>query len=81
MALRVIMHVVGETPFEAELAHEPDPGSPFVLVTNPITRERRQTEWASKGTQSYYFSWARISFIEVIGDTEQETILPPYPPR
>jgi len=82
MAIRVMMHVLGEEPFEAELPFEPDPTSAFVLLKNPLTPDhQRQAKWVTHGTKSYYFSWARISFIEVIGDTDQEEIMEPYPKR
>ncbi|HUY76929.1 MAG TPA: hypothetical protein VMV29_09170 [Ktedonobacterales bacterium] len=81
MSIHVIMHVVNETPFEADMEKAPDPAAPFVTVTNPLTRERRPTEWATKGAQIYFFSWARISFIEVLSDSSQDPIVTPYPPR
>jgi len=81
MSIRVIMHVVGEEPFEADMEKAPDPTAPFVTVTNPLTRERRPTNWAAKGAQLYFFSWARVSFIEVLSDSDQAPIVTPYPPR
>ena len=81
MSIHVIMHVTGETPFMAEMEKPPDPTAPFVMVTSPMLREKRPTEWATQGAHLFFFSWSHIKLIEVVSDNSHEPIETHYPRR
>ncbi|GEM_PF-6018789 len=73
---RVVMHVDGEEPFLAELVESPDPSLPFVQIFNPTKPGGGTTEWVTRGTISYLFSWSHIKYIELAPSDGAEDVYP-----
>jgi hypothetical protein len=65
MAILVIVHVVNEEPFVADLEELPAADATCVIFKNPRTREQKRVQWLSGAVQSVIFSMSRITFIEV----------------
>ena len=65
MAIRVIVHVIDEEPFVADVEELPAPSATCVYFKNPSTRDQKQVRWTMGAVQSVMFSMARINFIEV----------------
>jgi hypothetical protein len=65
MAIRVIVHVIDEEPFVADVEELPAPSATCVYFKNPSTRDQKQVRWTMGAVQSVMFSMSRINFIEV----------------
>jgi hypothetical protein len=65
MAITVIVHVMGEDPFLAEMEELPDPSHQSVVLTNPRRRDNKPLYYLERETISVVFPLHRINFIEV----------------
>jgi hypothetical protein len=65
MAIRVIVHVLDDEPFVADIEELPAPSATCVHLKNPTTRDQKQVKWTVGAVQTVIFSMARITFIEV----------------
>jgi hypothetical protein len=65
MTIRVIVHVIDEEPFVADVDELPAPSATCVYFKNPSTRDQKQVSWTMGAVQSVMFSMSRINFIEV----------------
>ncbi|HUS17196.1 MAG TPA: hypothetical protein VM536_19545 [Chloroflexia bacterium] len=76
MAKRVIMHLVGEDPIEAEVEHLPKAGENYIEITNPRRRDGRPLNYVTGGARSFIFPWTRITFIEVmVSEAEHREVI------
>ena len=66
----VVVHVVGEDPFVAEIESLPTPIDTSVTFVNPRRRDNKSLHYIEDQTISVIFPWHRISFIEVRPDEE-----------
>jgi hypothetical protein len=66
----VVVHVVGEEPFLAEIEELPAPSDQSVTFVNPRARNNKPLHYVEDQTISVIFPWHRISFIEVRPDEE-----------
>lgn len=77
MAVQVIVHVVNEEAFIAEMEEMPVQGASYIVIANPRSRENRTLQWAASGAVRYLFPLARISFIEIMmSESDREGIEP-----
>lgn len=82
MAIQVVVHVVNEEPFVAEMEDMPPQGASYIVVANPRSRENKHLQWAQPGAMRFIFPLVRISFIEVMmSDQDREGIEPFYRDR
>ncbi|HEX8981481.1 MAG TPA: hypothetical protein VF792_01820 [Ktedonobacterales bacterium] len=82
MAMQVIVHVINEEAFVAEMEELPAAGLNYVVLTNPRTRENKHLQWAQSGAVRYLFPMTRIAFIEVMmSEQDREGIEPFYRER
>ncbi len=68
MAVRVVVHVVNEEPFLADMEELPTDNATHLQLKNPKTREGKAVTWLARGVVSLLYPWSRISFIEVLAD-------------
>jgi hypothetical protein len=66
MAVTVIVHVMGEDPFLAELEELPDRSDQSVILTNPRRRDNKPLYYLERETMSVIYPLHRINFIEVM---------------
>lgn len=66
----VIVHLVGQDPFVAEMEELPKPTDQSATFTNPRRRDNKPLHYIEDQTVSVIFPWHRISFIEVRPDEE-----------
>ncbi len=71
MPIPVIMHIMGEDPFVAEMDTMPDPTSSFVSFSNPRKRDGKPVTYISQGAKVIMFPWNRINFVEVMTSMEE----------
>ncbi len=70
MPIRVIVHIHNEDPFLAEVEDLPDPHDNFVRIRNPRKRDGKALSFITNGATSFLYPWSRISFIEVMDETQ-----------
>jgi len=66
----VVVHVMGQDPFVAEIEHLPEPTDQAVTFVNPRLRDNKPLHYLEDQTISVIFPWHRISFIEVRPDED-----------
>lgn len=82
MAMQVIVHVLNEEAFVAEMEDMPAANASYIIIANPRTRENKHLQWAINGAVRFIFPMARISFIEVMmSEQDREGIEPFYRDR
>ena len=69
----VVVHVVGEDPFVAEIEELPSPTDQSVTFVNPRRRDNKPVHYIEDQTVSVIYPWHRISFIEVRPDEESRS--------
>jgi hypothetical protein len=65
MPTTVIVHVMGEDPFLAELEDLPEPTHQSVTLMNPRRRDNKPLHYLERETISVIFPLHRINFIEI----------------
>ncbi len=63
MSVRVIVHVMNEDPFVADIEAMPSETATSIFLRNPRTREGRPVPWNSGPTKGFLFPMARISYL------------------
>jgi hypothetical protein len=67
----MIVHLMNDDPFVAEIEELPKPTDNAVVLRNPRMRDGKQLRYATSGMTSIIFPWHRISFLEVMGGEEE----------
>lgn len=82
MAMQVIVHILNEEAFVAEMEEMPAQNASYIVIANPRTRENKHLQWAINGAVRFMFPMSRISFIEVMmSEQDREGIEPFYRDR
>jgi hypothetical protein len=66
----VVVHLMGEDPFVAEIEELPKPTDQSATFINPRRRDNKPLHYVEDQTISVIFPWHRISFIEVRPDED-----------
>jgi hypothetical protein len=74
MATTVIVHVMGEDPFVAEVEELPQPSDQSVTLLNPRRRDNKPLHYLERDTISVIFPLHRINFIEITPSQETEEV-------
>jgi hypothetical protein len=69
----VVVHVMGEDPFMAEIEELPAPTDQTLTLVNPRRRDNKPVHFIEAGTISVIFPWHRINFIEILPDESAES--------
>lgn len=75
MAHTVILHIPNETSVLGEVDELPKPADSIIVVTNPRQKDGKDLHYIDHGTVKVIWPLVKISFIEVLGDTEEEKII------
>lgn len=67
MAIKVVIHIMGEDPVMGEMEKEPLPTDNFIHVTNLTRVDGKDVAYLSEGVVSIMFPWHRITFLEIMG--------------
>ncbi len=81
MAVQVVIHLLNDEPFTAEMEELPPPGATYLMLTNPRTREGKHVQWVTNGAFRFMFPLTRISFIEVMMSAQERDTEPFYRDR
>lgn len=68
----VVVHLMGEDPFVAEIEDLPAPTDQTVTLVNPRRRDNKPVHYIEDDTISVIFPWHRINFIEILPDESAE---------
>ena len=68
----VVVHLMGEDPFMAEIEDLPAPTDQTVTLVNPRRRDNKPVHYIEDDTISVIFPWHRINFIEILPDESAE---------
>ena len=72
MATTVIVHVMGEDPFVAEVEEMPKPSDQLLTLLNPRRRDNKPLHYLERETISMVLPMHRVNFIEVMPSQETE---------
>ena len=70
MPVTVLVHVMGEDPFLAEIDELPEPTDQAISFSNPRKRDGKSLHYVAPETISVIFPWHRINFVEVMPSEE-----------
>lgn len=68
MAIRVILHVLNEEAFVADLEDLPDPKDNCIIVRNPRKRDGKPLSMLAEGVETLIYPWTRITYIELLDE-------------
>lgn len=71
MAIRAILHIVGEESILCEIDELPKPSDTYLLVFNPRRKDGKPIPTIDPTASSVIFPWTRVSFVEVFEDRSQ----------
>ena len=71
MAKTVIVHVLNQDPFVAEMEDLPDPSASFIAFSNPRRRDNKPVTFIEKGAKIIMFPWNQLFFVEVMESAEE----------
>jgi hypothetical protein len=66
----VVVHLMGEDPFVAEMEELPSPTDLAITLSNPRKRDGKTLHYLEDQTMTIIYPWHRISFIEIRPDEE-----------
>ena len=72
MAITVIVHVMGQDAFVAEIEQLPEPTTAFLICTNARTREGKPVIYIDQDATRVLMPWHRISFVETMPSEEDQ---------
>ncbi|HNN12206.1 MAG TPA: hypothetical protein PKL78_01520 [Anaerolineales bacterium] len=75
MAYTVILHIPNEPSVLGEVEDLPKPIDNIITVTNPRQKDGKDLHYIDQGTVKVIWPITKISFIEVLGDSEEEKII------
>jgi len=75
MAYTVILHIPNEPSVLGEVEDLPKPTDNIVTVTNPRQKDGKDLHYIDQGTVKVIWPLVKISFIEILGDSEEEKII------
>jgi hypothetical protein len=64
--IEVIIHILNEEAFYAELDQMPNPADQFLVFSNPRRRDGRPVNFGAAGTITFIVPWHRITYVEFV---------------
>jgi hypothetical protein len=74
MATTVIVHVLGEDAFLAEVEQLPQPGDQLLTLQNPRRRDNKPLRYLERETISMILPMHRINYIEITPGQDAEEV-------
>ena len=66
MRTEVIVHILNEEAFYADLDAMPNPADSFVKFNNPRKRDGKPVTFGAVGTTMFLVPWHRITYLEIV---------------
>lgn len=74
MATTVIVHVMGDDPFLAEVEELPGPTDQALVLLNPRRRDNKPLHYLERETISMILPMHRVNFIEITPSQDSEEV-------
>ncbi|HMV28218.1 MAG TPA: hypothetical protein PKJ84_05230 [Anaerolineales bacterium] len=75
MAYTVILHIANEASVAGEVDELPKPTDTIIVVANPRQKDGKDLHYIDQGTVKVIWPLAKVSFVEILGDSEEEKII------
>jgi hypothetical protein len=75
MSYTVILHIANETSVAGEVDELPKATDNIIVVTSPRQKDGKDLHYIDPGTAKVIWPLAKVSFIEVLGDSDEEKII------
>ncbi|MCQ3937191.1 MAG: hypothetical protein DPW18_09105 [Chloroflexi bacterium] len=75
MAHTVVLHIPNEMSVMGEVEELPKPTDNIIVVVNPRQKDGKDLHYIDHGTVKVIWPLSKLSFIEVLGDAEEEKII------
>ena len=75
MAFTVILHIPNESSVAGEVDELPKLTDSIIVVMNPRQKDGKDLHYLDSGAVKVIWPLAKVSFIEVLGDAEDEKIV------
>lgn len=75
MAFTVYLHISGESTVAGEIEELPKPTDNIIVVMNPRQKDGKDLHYIDHAAVKVIWPLAKIGFIEVLGDSEDEKII------
>lgn len=75
MAFTVILHIPNEASVAGEVEELPKPADNIIVVFNPRQKDGKDLHYIDPGAAKVIWPLAKVSFIEVLGDSDEEKII------
>lgn len=66
MRTEIIVHIMNEEAFYADVERLPEPADAFVTFSNPRKRDGKPVNFGALGTQTFMVPWHRITYLEIL---------------
>jgi hypothetical protein len=75
MAFTILLHISGESTVAGEVEELPKPTDNIIVVFNPRQKDGKDLHYIDANAVKVIWPLAKVSFIEVLGDSEEEKII------
>ena len=75
MSFTVILHIPNESSVAGEVEDLPKPTDNIIVLVNPRQKDGKDLHYLDHGTAKVIWPLAKVSFIEVLGDGDEEKII------
>ena len=75
MAFTVILHIANEASVAGEVDELPKAADTIITIMNPRQKDGKDLPYIDQGTVKVIWPLAKVSFIEIMGDSEEEKII------
>ncbi|MBK6794573.1 MAG: hypothetical protein IPG80_18980 [Anaerolineales bacterium] len=75
MAFTVILHIANEASVAGEVDELPKAADTIITIMNPRQKDGKDLHYIDQGTVKVIWPLAKVSFIEIMGDSEEEKII------
>lgn len=75
MSFTVILHIANEASIAGEIEELPKAADTIITVLNPRQKDGKDLHYIDEGAVKVIWPLSKISFIEILGDSEDEKII------
>ena len=75
MSYTVILHIANEASVLGEVEDLPKPADTIITVANPRQKDGKDLHYLDERVSKVIWPLVKVSFIEVLGDSEEEKII------
>lgn len=73
MRREIIVHIMNEEAFVADIEEMPNPTDTFLTFSNPRKRDGKPVSFGAEGSAAFMVPWHRITYIELVPSERERT--------